>query len=477
MASIFKSLSPNDSSIIPFPAYYKHSYSYTSGSPSNPIEMNISYAEKYFSSDYDELRLPNIKYDLFNSIKQTFYADLPYVTYVTSPKSFIPDEAAYVVSIPQKVFGEKILPGSFSVKFNTSQSYDDGRGNLILSSSGTGSVIGRVFYDKGIALLKAQKYANLNPDPQWTDDYPNTAWQHQLDRKLASELTSKDGVFHLFPGSDTYAAKIATRSGLFITGSNFYTRPVTPGEKYRVSGWVYAQGTTWRGIQNGGALGSDLPLGYIMVYTKNDSSIDYEFVVTPNYYLKETPEYYGTIGWQEVSKEFIIPSGVVSMSIGAFIDGKYPAGFEYGEPVCTQDEALRGCPGYAWFAGLKVNKINTPVYATTTPGMTNSGIFIDSKSIVDVSFSSSVKYYENTFKVTLEPTEFLMSPNNPTTKLLMSASTKRPMDLMISGTLLPYVTTIGFYNSNKELLLVAKTSVPVQRTKDVPQTFVVKFDI
>jgi hypothetical protein len=41
----------------------------------------------------------------------------------------------------------------------------------------------------------------------------------------------------------------------------------------------------------------------------------------------------------------------------------------------------------------------------------------------------------------------------------------------------PYVTTIGLYNENNELLLVAKPSVPVQRTSDVTQTFIIKFDI
>jgi hypothetical protein len=48
---------------------------------------------------------------------------------------------------------------------------------------------------------------------------------------------------------------------------------------------------------------------------------------------------------------------------------------------------------------------------------------------------------------------------------------------MNSKQLFPYVTTIGFYNSNNELVAVAKPSVPVQRTSDMPQTFIVKFDI
>jgi len=48
---------------------------------------------------------------------------------------------------------------------------------------------------------------------------------------------------------------------------------------------------------------------------------------------------------------------------------------------------------------------------------------------------------------------------------------------MVSQSLLPYITTIGLYNSNNELIMVAKPSVPVQRTKDVTQTFIIKYDI
>jgi hypothetical protein len=40
----------------------------------------------------------------------------------------------------------------------------------------------------------------------------------------------------------------------------------------------------------------------------------------------------------------------------------------------------------------------------------------------------------------------------------------------------PYITTLGLYNSNNELLAVAKVSNPIQRTNDIAQTFVIKFD-
>ena len=49
-------------------------------------------------------------------------------------------------------------------------------------------------------------------------------------------------------------------------------------------------------------------------------------------------------------------------------------------------------------------------------------------------------------------------------------------DLFISGTLKPYVTTIGLYNKNYELLAVGKLAQPIQKRDDVDMNFVVRWD-
>lgn len=270
MASIFKTLAPTDYSITPFPTYRQHSYTYVSGSTSNSEDVNVLFARKYIESS--SARYPNTQQDLYDSVIQSFYSAIPYATYGTTTGSYIPSASTYVISITQDVFGEKIVPGTFNIKLNTSQSYDDGAGNIIASSSGTGSVVGRIFYDKGIALFK-------------------------------------------------------------------------------------------------------------------------------------------------------------------------------------------------------------PMSVIAGGGLTNAGLYIENGTSLDANFMSSVSVYENAYKVKLDPTEFLYAANNPTVTSQISGSNKTPIDLMVSGTLVPYVTTIGFYNDNNELLLVAKPSVPIQRTSDMIQTFIVKFDI
>lgn len=272
--SIFKALAPGDISIIPFPAYYKFSYTYESGSTSNPDGIDVSYASLFLTASGDT-RYPNVSNELYDSIVQSFYSPIPYATYGTDSDSYIPSASTYVVSIGQYLFGERVLPGSFSLRLNNTQSYDDGVGNLIVSSSNTGSIIGRIFYDKGIAVVK-----------------PTSS--------LGGSVLTKDGLY-----------------------------------------------------------------------------------------------------------------------------------FPYG-------------------------------------------------SSVDINFSSSVVFYENVFKIKVMPTDFLYPITNPTinNKLVSgSVPNQTAVEALSSGSLSAYVTTIGLYNDSNELLLVAKTSVPVQRTSDVPQTFIVKFDV
>jgi hypothetical protein len=93
--------------------------------------------------------------ELFDSVVQTFYSPAPFAEYGTiSGSSYQPTGSVFVVSITQDIFGEEIQPGSFSLSVGGSSSFDDGLGNLIISESGIGYTVGRMFYDKGVALFQ-----------------------------------------------------------------------------------------------------------------------------------------------------------------------------------------------------------------------------------------------------------------------------------------------------------------------------------
>ena len=266
----YKSLTPNEYTITPFRTYASHNYTYVSGSVGNSVDVQISLGVKYVTGS--GLRVENTQQELYDSVLQTFYSPIPYASYGIQTSSYYPTGSVFVVSITQDIFGEEVKPGTFTINVGTSQSYDDGLGNLIASSSGTGSIVGRIFYDKGIAVLK-------------------------------------------------------------------------------------------------------------------------------------------------------------------------------------------------------------PTSSISGGGLTKDGICIVSGTNVQVQFTSSVKLFEHKVRVKLNPTDFMYSIYNPSTnKTMFTGSTSTPLELMASQSLYPYITTIGLYNQDNELMAVAKISNPIQRTDYAVQTFVVKFD-
>lgn len=269
MPSIFKSLTPSDINKITYPGYYDYSYLYVSGSTTNS-DVRILHGKKYTTAS--GLRVEDNEQELFDSVVQMFYSPIAYAQSGTTATSYIPSGSVYVISVTQDLFGEKIVPKTFSINVGTSSSFDDGYGNLVISSSGTGYIIGRIFYDKGIALYK-------------------------------------------------------------------------------------------------------------------------------------------------------------------------------------------------------------PTASIAGGGLNSTGLYVTNGTNVIVNFTSSMTVRETTLTAVLNPTDFLYSFNNPTVTSDITGSDSRPIDLMWSGSLKPYVTTIGFYNENNELLLVAKPSVAIQRTADSIQTFIVKYDI
>lgn len=94
---------------------------------------------------------------LHSSIDHLFYDNNFFFSgslLVTSSVADLKDNV-YVISIPQNLYGDKVKPGSFDLEINSlpTKVFDDTYGNLYVSSSGTGSYIGNIFYVKGIAVI------------------------------------------------------------------------------------------------------------------------------------------------------------------------------------------------------------------------------------------------------------------------------------------------------------------------------------
>jgi hypothetical protein len=89
------------------------------------------------------------------------------------------------------------------------------------------------------------------------------------------------------------------------------------------------------------------------------------------------------------------------------------------------------------------------------------------------SFQSSRTIYETQYKCTIRPDEFNFSLNPS----LISGSTDGTVyNFVTSSYFSPYVTTVGFYNENQELLMVAKLGQPLPTSATTDTTILVNID-
>lgn len=65
-----------------------------------------------------------------------------------------------VLSVPSRLYGNYIMPNSFNWICSSGSIFDDGEGNLILSSSG--EICGQIFYPHGLAIITSDSNPGLD---------------------------------------------------------------------------------------------------------------------------------------------------------------------------------------------------------------------------------------------------------------------------------------------------------------------------
>ena len=81
--------------------------------------------------------------------------------------------------------------------------------------------------------------------------------------------------------------------------------------------------------------------------------------------------------------------------------------------------------------------------------------------------------YQTQYKCTAEVGEFNYSYNR---SLLTGSNVQYDPDIVDSPEFMPYVTTIGLYNDNQDLIMVAKLAKPVQLNPYTDTNFIVRID-
>ena len=112
--------------------------------------------------------------------------------------------------------------------------------------------------------------------------------------------------------------------------------------------------------------------------------------------------------------------------------------------------------------------------------ISKDGISIIGSKTATTSFQSMIDIYEHTVNCRIDPSEFNVTFNPTSFETTPSGSgwsgTGSFNADIISGSVLPFITTLGLYNNHNELVAVGKLSKPITRMRYTDQTFVVRFD-
>jgi hypothetical protein len=80
--------------------------------------------------------------------------------------------------------------------------------------------------------------------------------------------------------------------------------------------------------------------------------------------------------------------------------------------------------------------------------------------------------FETQYKCTIRENEFNFSLNPS----LMSGSEGQTYNFVTGSIFTPYITTVGLYNENQELLAVAKLAKPLNSSDTTDTTILINFD-
>lgn len=155
----------------------------------------------------------------------------------------------------------------------------------------------------------------------------------------------------------------------------------------------------------------------------------------------------------------------------------------FGRLVSTVDTA--SVVGNIFYGlGVAVVKQDTGSYSGSL--VTDRGLYLDTGSVVTVQYAGIHTIYEHNIICTVEPGEMNFSTNptmrNPTLSGSFSASVFVPStgsiasDLVFSGSLEPYFTTLGLYNDVGEMVAIAKFPRAIRRVTNTQQSVIVRLD-
>lgn len=158
-----------------------------------------------------------------------------------------------------------------------------------------------------------------------------------------------------------------------------------------------------------------------------------------------------------------VPTSYKSVVVGNVI-------YEHGMIIFTGGDRKTGTGEFSEYGD---SEYGAGIYGGRTVGNNDVQNFIDTVNIT-MSFSSSFSIYETQYKCTVGESEFNYTLN-PTT--ITGSSNDGSVYSYVTGSYFsPYVTTVGLYNNNNELVAIGKLAQPLPTSRTTDTTILVNID-
>ena len=164
---------------------------------------------------------------------------------------------------------------------------------------------------------------------------------------------------------------------------------------------------------------------------------------------------------------FISPSASITDDGegNVLVNGKIAGNIFYSHGIITlTSDGIPGSDGYG-----------VGIYGEALYGLGDTQFINDviNSSNVTCSFSSSYDIYETQYKCTLRESEFNFSLNP---SLIINNTTGSALGFVTESYFSPFITTVGLYNEDQELLAVGKLAQPLPSSPTTDTTILINID-
>lgn len=411
------------------------------------------------------------------------------------------------VAIPRDVGPFDVFHTNYITTLVPGKEYD-------ITWTGTLSTLGDSVSDQGAGIrildvsnniLKEAYTEGANLDLSSTNELDFTDYR-VTENTVLKVITFISGASSgLYPDGIVSSSITASFNTLTVTidaksGSYFSTEDVTVADFTVISGsedWIY----NWTGDGENGDYTASFtsPTDTLHItsahdsYTGNNPSLDTgEFILTgvqltgtklevsEPLFITASSVISGTAPSTIEVVDEVLPIPVNPFSIDSTPDENWLGyTFDYVNPVDGETETLTVTAidtnnntitvnngGGTYQVGTFNDQDPQPVSLTYNTTTTSGG---------SVNFKNTHLIFENEFHCTVEPDEFNFTLN-PTARKYKTIERGELANFATGSNFRPYVTTIGLYNEEGELLVVGKLAQPVRTSEETDTTFVVRFD-